>query len=76
MLKPMNLRNIPADFEIKIYQFLIQLVKEDMDKKAEVGRLIFEPVFKERLDIITDAGSVTTNSAVALFQPSVHGPVN
>ena len=53
MLEPQNLFSIPPDFEVKIYQFLIQLVKEDMDKKKRVGKLIFEKVFKKRLAIIT-----------------------
>ena len=67
MLKPENLHKTQPQFEIKIYQFLIQLVKEDMDKKAEVGRIIFEDVFKKRLELITDSGTNTANSGIALF---------
>ena len=49
MLEPSNQGNVPTEFEVKIYQFLIQLVKEDMDKKTTVGKIIFEQVFKVRL---------------------------
>ena len=38
---PEELHQTPPNFEKLIYQFLIQLVKEDMEKKATVGQIIF-----------------------------------
>jgi len=68
MLTPANIQDIPAEFEIKIYQFLIQLVKEDHNKKAVVGKLIFYNVFQERLRLITAEGG--GDESIALFSAS------
>lgn len=51
---PQNLRDTPPHVEKLIYQFLIQLVKEDMEKKATVGQIIFADVFQRRLSLIAN----------------------
>ena len=48
MIKPENLRNTEPVLELCIYQFLVQLVKEEIINKAVVGKLIF-PVFTDRI---------------------------
>lgn len=65
MLAPLNLLEVPFELENTIYLFLMQLVEDDMNKKAVVGRLIFEFVFKERLRLITSDGDV--NRAFLLY---------
>ena len=52
--QPVNLKQIPPEFEVQIYQFFIQLVKDDMDKRTAVGKKMFEPVFSARLTAITE----------------------
>ena len=68
MLAPLNLLEVPFELENTIYLFLMQLVEDDMNKKAVVGRLIFEFVFKERLRLITSDGDV--NGAFVLYSES------
>ena len=69
MVTPINLKDIPPEFEVQIYQFFIQLVKDDMDKRTVVGKKMFEPVFNARLTAIVDMAT-SSSSPVNLYDPS------
>ena len=49
LIRPENLDQISEDFEINVYLFLVQLVREDIENKNIVGRLIFPQIFHRRL---------------------------
>lgn len=72
-LKPENVRRTPELFEIKIYQFLIQLVKEDMNKKYIVGQKMFKDVYQQRLRFITSENT-NADQAIVLYSNSTGNP--
>ena len=63
---PLNLLEIPLELENTIYLFLIDLIRDDINKKEIVGKLIFETVFTERLRLISDS-SKQINEAFKLY---------
>ena len=72
-LKPENVRRTPELFEIKIYQFIIQLVKEDMNKKYVVGQKMFKDVYQARLRLITSENT-HADQAIVLYSNGTGNP--
>ena len=49
MVYPENLTQLPVYLEINIYQYLFQLIQEEIENKSKIGELIMIPVFHNRL---------------------------